>query len=444
MTKQSEKIAHKQPKKKQFRYFDSYISKLLKIGQPEKGITANARQQFNSVLVYITEILADKAISVALRSNKKTVSAEEIGTAARLVFDGEFLANALDSVDKAVEMYQKSAKQGSKQARAGLVFPPSVTEKFIRKFGVSKMMVTQTAPIVLSAIVEQLATRLLVDAGSKAQESKKVRLTVRNFELAVREDEEMNNFFLRYNIHFIGGGSVPFIHPTLKKKKPRRRKVVLEGEENTTKAHRFKPGTVALRNIKKMQKVSNQLVLAKAPFEKVVRQCFRCDEPPKVAKQVFLLIQYCVEARIVDLLKQSTLAAIHGNRVKVLPEDIDFIMAIKEGRTPLMVEVMDKEAADTEESEKSEFDPLLEGLTKPSLQRLARQAGVKTMANECVGVIRKFVVADLNKICRDVLILNQQRKTKTVMLEDVMNALVEQGDRVAKSDQLGSKTCAAH
>ena len=109
MTKQSEKIAHKQPKKKQFRYFDSYISKLLKIGQPEKGITANARQQFNSVLVYITEILADKAISVALRSNKKTVSAEEIGTAARLVFDGEFLKNALDSADKAVEMYQKSA-----------------------------------------------------------------------------------------------------------------------------------------------------------------------------------------------------------------------------------------------------------------------------------------------------------------------------------------------
>ena len=48
-----------------------------------------------------------------------------------------------------------------------------------------------------------------------------------------------------------------------------------EGEnKDEKKPHRYKPGTVALRTIKKMQKMHGCLVLAKAPFEKVVRASF--------------------------------------------------------------------------------------------------------------------------------------------------------------------------
>ena len=35
--------------------------------------------------------------------------------------------------------------------------------------------------------------------------------------------------------------------------------------------HRFRPGTVSIREIKKLQKGSNCLILAKFPFEKLIR-----------------------------------------------------------------------------------------------------------------------------------------------------------------------------
>ena len=436
----------KHVKKKQFRFFDTYIGKLLKQINSEKGITANTRQQLNSVLQFVTEILANKAQDITLKTAKRTISDTEVLTAARLSLDGQFLTNIEAKASDALHKYSDSELTGSKQARAGLVFPPSVVEKYLRRFGTSKLMVTQKAPIVLAVIVEEIARQILSLAGEKSTANKKVRLQVRDLELAVQDNTDLKNFFYANNIKFVGGGVSPFIHPNLKKKTRRKRKTTDENKDEK-KPHRYKPGTVALRTIKKMQKTHGCLVLAKAPFEKVVRSSFDSqadEESPKVAKQVFILMQYYVESKIIELLEQATLAAIHGGRVKVLPEDIDFIIALKEGRIPLVVKCSEEADENSENEETAPYDPLLEGITKPSLQRLARQAGVKTMAGECIGVIRQFVVRDLARICRDTVIMNSVRNTKTIMIEDVHNALSEQGERVAHSDQLGVKTCGAN
>ncbi len=441
----------KQVKKKQFRFFDTYIGKLLKQINSEKGITANTRQQLNSVLQFVTEILANKAQDITLKTQKRTISDAEVLTAARLELDGQFLSDIEARAQEALDQYSSSDTTGSKQSRAGLVFPPSVVEKYLRRFGTSKLMVTQKAPIVLAVIVEEIAKQLLSLAGEKSTENKKVRLQVRDLELAVHDNPDLKNFFHTHNIKFVGGGVSPFIHPNLKKKTRRKRRPVDENKDEK-KPHRYKPGTVALRTIKKMQKMHGCLVLAKAPFEKVVRASFdKANEEatPKIARQVFILLQYYMENKIVELLEQATLAAIHGGRVKVLPEDIDFILALKEGRQPLVVTIVEeggKEAAsDAGDAEEGpSYDPLLEGLTKPSLQRLSRQAGVKTMSGECIDVIRQFVVKDLSRITRGTLIMNEVRNTKTIMLDDVHHALSEGGERVARSDQLGVKTCAAN
>ena len=56
-------------------------------------------------------------------------------------------------------------------------------------------------------------------------------------------------------------------------------------------------------------------------------------------------------------------------------------------------------------------------ITKPSLQRIARQAGIKSMSDDCVDIIRTLLHAKTAEIC-DILIL-QNNCTKTIMVDDV-------------------------
>ena len=46
------------------------------------------------------------------------------------------------------------------------------------------------------------------------------------------------------------------------------------------------------------------------------------------------------------------------------------------------------------------------GFTKPSITRLARRAGVKSMSDDCVDTIRSLIGVELNEIVRMAVILN--------------------------------------
>ena len=151
-----------------------------------------------------------------------------------------------------------------------------------------------------------------------------MRITIRDLEISVRSDIELDNLFNKINISFLGGGVIPFIHPILLKKNKNNKTL-----KNTKNQHRFRPGTVAIRDIKKYQKLSSNLILAKSSFEKIVRNIFlqnsNTENIIKISKNVFIIIQYYIEQYIVKLLYNSNFLAIHSNRVKVLPIDIAFI-----------------------------------------------------------------------------------------------------------------------
>ena len=74
-------------------------------------------------------------------------------------------------------------------------------------------------------------------------------------------------------------------------------------------------------------------------------------------------------------------------------------------------------------------------ITKPSLQRIARQAGIKSMSDDCVDIIRTLLHAKTAEIC-DILIL-QKNCTKTIMVGDVYAALQTLNVNLARSDNLG-------
>uniref|UniRef100_A0A915DYF5 Histone H2A/H2B/H3 domain-containing protein n=1 Tax=Ditylenchus dipsaci TaxID=166011 RepID=A0A915DYF5_9BILA len=83
------------------------------------------------------------------------------------------------------------------------------------------------------------------------------------------------------------------------------------------KPHRYRPGTVALREIRRYQK-SNDLLIRKLPFQRLVREIAQ-DYKQDLRFQGFtmLALQEASEAYLVGLFEDSNLCAIHAKRVTV-------------------------------------------------------------------------------------------------------------------------------
>ena len=95
------------------------------------------------------------------------------------------------------------------------------------------------------------------------------------------------------------------------------------------KSRRFRPGTVALREIKRYQKATN-LLLLKAPFQRFVRAiCEGLDAQLRFQSQALLAIQEAAEMYIVGLFEDTNLCAIHANRVTVMKKDMDLARRIR-------------------------------------------------------------------------------------------------------------------
>ena len=88
------------------------------------------------------------------------------------------------------------------------------------------------------------------------------------------------------------------------------------------KPHRYHPGTVALREIRKYQK-SMDLLLRKLPFQRLVREltqdvcgdlCFQAT--------AFAASQEASETYLIGLFEDTNLCAIHARRVTIMPKDL--------------------------------------------------------------------------------------------------------------------------
>jgi histone H3 len=99
------------------------------------------------------------------------------------------------------------------------------------------------------------------------------------------------------------------------------------------KPHRYRPGTVALREIRQYQK-STVLLIRKLPFQRLVRelaQAFKDDL--RFQSTAILALQEAAEAYLVGLFEDTNLCAIHAKRVTIMPKDIQLARRIRGERT---------------------------------------------------------------------------------------------------------------
>jgi histone H3 len=107
--------------------------------------------------------------------------------------------------------------------------------------------------------------------------------------------------------------------PTKKGGKPVKRKKV---PSPSGKRARYRPGTIALREIRRYQK-STDLLIRKLPFQRLVRQVakdFRDDL--RFQGTALFALQEASEAYLVSLFEDTNLCAIHAKRVTIMPQDM--------------------------------------------------------------------------------------------------------------------------
>ncbi|KAH7693410.1 histone H3 [Aphelenchoides avenae] len=100
------------------------------------------------------------------------------------------------------------------------------------------------------------------------------------------------------------------------------------------KTHRYRPGTVALREIRRYQK-STELVIRKLPFQRLVREISdgiaskRKVEPWRYQSNALLALQTAAEEYLLGVFEDANMCAIHAKRVTIMPKDIQLAGRIR-------------------------------------------------------------------------------------------------------------------
>ena len=118
--------------------------------------------------------------------------------------------------------------------------------------------------------------------------------------------------------NFYQAGKAP--RKTIFFKAPARKSTVIQ--MNIKRPRRYRPGTIALREIRKFQKTTD-LLIRKLPFQRLVRDIatnYKSDL--RFQTQAILALQEACEAYLIHLFEDTNLCAIHAKRVTIMPKDM--------------------------------------------------------------------------------------------------------------------------
>jgi len=108
------------------------------------------------------------------------------------------------------------AARRSRSSKAGLQFPVGRMHRLLKK-GKYANRIGNGAAVYVASVLEYLTAEILELAGNAARDNKKLRINPRHLQLAVRNDDELNQ--LLRHVTIAQGGVLPNIQPSLLPKK---------------------------------------------------------------------------------------------------------------------------------------------------------------------------------------------------------------------------------
>ena len=121
--------------------------------------------------------------------------------------------------------------------------------------------------------------------------------------------------------------------PSNKKTGPSKGGMKMTDSQAEKKKMRFKPGTVALREIRRYQKTTD-LLLRKLPFQRLVREIAGgFNNNLRFQSSAIMALQEASEAYLIGLFEDTNLCAIHAKRVTIMPKDMQLARRIRGERS---------------------------------------------------------------------------------------------------------------
>ena len=102
-----------------------------------------------------------------------------------------------------------------------------------------------------------------------------------------------------------------------------------EAGDTVTAANRYRPGHLALQEIRHYQ-IHTNLLIHKLPFQRLIRelaQKFKVDV--RFRSSTLMALQEAAEAYLIRLFEDTNLCAIHAKRVTIMPKDIQLARRIR-------------------------------------------------------------------------------------------------------------------
>lgn len=120
--------------------------------------------------------------------------------------------------------------------------------------------------------------------------------------------------------------------PNPKSKAAKPSKVARKTASGIKKPHRFRNGTVALREIRRYQKSADTLV-PKLPFQRLVKEVAQALNPElRFQPAAIGALQEASESYVTQLFGDTNLCAIHAKRVTITPKDMQLALRLRGDR----------------------------------------------------------------------------------------------------------------
>ncbi|CAG9557765.1 unnamed protein product [Danaus chrysippus] len=331
--KAQKNISKSDKKKKKHKRKESYaiyIYKVLKQVHPDTGISSKAMSIMNSFVNDIFERIAAEASRLAHYNKRSTITSREVQTSVRLLLPGELAKHAVSEGTKAVTKYTSSKI---------IIYYYS-----LYKFQRIELNISEYEDDRVDLVTRSINPNPSNDPRRLPLRSTYIRAGrfIYGYHyssiLAVVHTTVVR-CFIAYRVKVIFISIMARTKQTARKstggKAPRKQLATKAARKSAPatggvkKPHRYRPGTVALREIRRYQK-STELLIRKLPFQRLVReiaQDFKTDL--RFQSSAVMALQEASEAYLVGLFEDTNLCAIHAKRVTIMPKDIQLARRIR-------------------------------------------------------------------------------------------------------------------
>lgn len=151
------------------------------------------------------------------------------------------------------------------------------------------------------------------------------------------------------------------------------------------KPHRYRPGTVALREIRRYQKTTN-LLIPKICYQRFLREISsdpnKCSQPSdgpfRWQGSAILATQTVAEDYLTVQLEDANVCALHSKRVTVMPKDIQLVRRIKGEEAVITnrnsVAAIYKHSNDAEKKREAELEKIKAEMERKKAARKAKRS----------------------------------------------------------------------